>query len=189
MASFNNAFFEGQSIARPPMFNDSEYAYWKTRMRIFLETIDAWDIVKSGFSRPKTTVDNLEVDKPRDQWTDNEYKRHRKNAKAMNSIICALDKTEYNCISHCVTTQEIWHTLEVTHEGTSQFKESQLAMLRSKYENFIMSKEENIKEMYGRLSMLIYKSKMLGKPYFELEVARKILRILPRNFEAKVTAI
>ena len=52
-----------------------------------------------------------------------------------------------------------------------------------------MSKEESIKEMYGRLSTLVYKSKMLGKPYTELEVVRKILRILPRNFEAKVTVI
>jgi len=159
MANFNNSFSEGQSIARPPMFDGTENPYWETRMRIFLETIDAWDIVESRFSRPKVTVDNFEVDKPRDQWTDNEYKWHRKNVKAMNSIICALDKTEYNRISHCVTTQEIWHTLEVTHEGTSQVKELQLAILSSEYENFTMSKEENIKEMYGRLSTLIYKSK------------------------------
>jgi len=72
-------------------------------MRIFLKTIDAWDIVESGFSRPKTTFEILEVDKPRDQWTEIENKRHRENANAMNSIICALDKIEYNCISHCVT--------------------------------------------------------------------------------------
>jgi len=103
MAGFNNAFSEGQSIAIPPIFDGSEYAYWKTRMRIFLDSIDAWDIVESGFSKPKIIVDNLEVDKPRNQWTDNECKRHRENAKAMNSIICALDKTKYNHISHCVT--------------------------------------------------------------------------------------
>jgi len=52
-----------------------------------------------------------------------------------------------------------------------------------------MSKEESVKEMYGRLSTLVYKSKMLGKPYSELEIVQKILRILPRNFNAKVTAI
>jgi len=144
MASFNNAFSEGQSIARPPMFDGTEYPYWKTTMRIFLNTIDAWDIVESGFSKPKITVDNLEVDKTRNQWTDNECKWHRENAKAMNSIICALDKTEYNRISHCVTTQEIWHTLEVTHKGTSQVKESPLAMLSNQYEYFSMSKEESV---------------------------------------------
>jgi len=62
-------------------------------------------------------------------------------------------------------------------------------MLSNEYEKFSMAKKDNIKEMYGRLSTLVYKSKMLGKPYSELEVVRKILRILPRNFEAKVTTI
>ena len=52
-----------------------------------------------------------------------------------------------------------------------------------------MAKEENVKEMHGRLSNIVYKSKALGKSYKELEIVRKILRILPRKFEAKVTAI
>ena len=77
----------------------------------------------------------------------------------------------------------------MTHEGTSQVKESRLAMLSSEYENFTMAKEENVKEMYGRLSNIVYKSKALGKSYTELEIVRKILRVLPRSFEAKVTAI
>ena len=77
----------------------------------------------------------------------------------------------------------------MTHEGTSQVKESRLAMLSSEYENFTIAKEENVKEMYGRLSEFVYKSKALGKPYTGLEIVRKILRVLPRSFEAKVTTI
>jgi len=189
MDSSNNAFSEGRSIARPPMFDSTEYACWKTRMRIFVDTIDTWDIVESEYSRSKITVDNLEVDKPRDQWTTNESKLHRENGKAMNPIIFTLDKTEYNHVSHCVSTQKIWHVLEVTYEGTSQVKKSHLAMLSNEYENFSMSKEESIKEMYEHFSTLVYKSNMLGKPYSDLEVVHKILRILLRNFEAKVTTI
>ena len=63
----------------------------------------------------------------------------------MNYIICSLDRTEFNRVSHCLTTHEIWHTLKVTHEGTSQVKESRLSMLSSEYENFTMTKEENVK--------------------------------------------
>jgi len=29
MAGFNNAFSKGQSIDRPPMFDGTEYPYWK----------------------------------------------------------------------------------------------------------------------------------------------------------------
>ena len=62
-------------------------------------------------------------------------------------------------------------------------------MLSGEYENFKMEKHENVKEMYVRLSNLVFKSKALGKPYTELEIVWKILRILPRSFEEKVTAI
>ena len=188
MASFNNAFAEGQSIVRPPMFN-GEYAFWKNRMNFFLKTIDAWDIVETGYRIPTITVDDQEIEKPKEQWTELENKLQNTNAKATNSIICSLDQFEFNRVSHCLTAQEIWHILEVTHEGTSQVKESRLAMLSSEYENFTMAKEENVKEMHGRLSNIVYKSKAFGKSYTELEIVRKILRVLPRKFEAKVTAI
>ena len=75
------------------------------------------------------------------------------------------------------------------HEGTSQVKESRLAMLSSEYENFTMAKEENVKEMHGRFSNIVYKSKALGKSYTELEIVRKILSVLPGSFKAKATAI
>lgn len=47
----NNAFSEGQSIARPPMFNGNDYAYWKVRMGIYLSSVDydVWDIIETGY--------------------------------------------------------------------------------------------------------------------------------------------
>ena len=106
MASFNNAFAEGRSIVRPPMFN-GEYAYWKNRMEIFLKTIDAWNIVEKVYRTPTITVDNQEVDKPKEQLTELENKLQNTNAKDMNSIICSLDQFEFNRVSHCLTAQEI----------------------------------------------------------------------------------
>ena len=102
MASFNTAFAEGQSIVRPPMFN-GEYAYWKNRMKIFLKTIDAWNIVETGYRAPIIIIDNQEIDKPMDQWTELENKLQNANARAMNSIICSLDQFEFNRVSHCLT--------------------------------------------------------------------------------------
>ena len=148
----NNAFSEGQSIARPPMFNGTDYAYWKARMKIYLSSVDydVWDIVETGYKPPVTIINDIEIPKPKDKWDANDKKLFSTDAKAMNALICALDKTEFNRISHCSTAQEIWHTLEVTHEGTSQVKESRLALLCNEYENFTMRKDEDIKEMYGR---------------------------------------
>ena len=52
-----------------------------------------------------------------------------------------------------------------------------------------MEKGESIKDMFGRFSTLVYNARALGKVFTEVELVRKILRVLPMNFEAKVTAI
>jgi len=77
----------------------------------------------------------------------------------------------------------------VTHEGTSQVKESRLALFSNEYENFVMDKGESIKDMFGRFSTLVYNSRALEKVFTEVELVRKVLRVLPMSFEAKVTAI
>ena len=89
----------------------------------------------------------------------------------------------------CTSTKEIWDRLEVTHKGTNQVKESKINMLVHKYEVFRMEPNESIKCMYTRFTDIINGLKSLGKSYTNSELVRKILRSLPRTWEAKVTAI
>ncbi|XP_073103323.1 uncharacterized protein [Elaeis guineensis] len=79
--------------------------------------------------------------------------------------------------------------LEVTHEGTNQVKESKINMLVHKYELFKMEHDESITAMFTRFTDIINGLKSLGKSYTNSELVRKILRSLPRTWEAKVTAI
>ena len=83
---------EGHSIARPPLFNGSDYTYWKTRMRIFLISMDfeLWTIVENGFQKSSLLMS---------EWNESEKKVFALNAKAMNALFCALDKNEFNHVS------------------------------------------------------------------------------------------
>lgn len=51
------------------------------------------------------------------------------DARAINALFCAIDKAEFNKVSTCTTSYEIWNLLEVTHEETSQVKESKISRL------------------------------------------------------------
>ena len=51
------------------------------------------------------------------------------NPSAINYLYCALSNDEFNRVSMCRSTYEIWKTLEVTHEGTNQVKEAKMSML------------------------------------------------------------
>ena len=173
---------EGHSIARPPLFNGSDYTYWKTRMRIFLISMDfeLWSIVENGFQKSSL---------PMSEWNESEKKVFALNAKAMNALFCALDKNEFNRVSMCDSAFDIWRTLEVTHEGTSRVKESKINILVHSYELFRMKPSESIGDMYTRFTDVINGLKALGKDFTNFELVTKILRSLPKSWDPKVTAI
>jgi len=74
-----STFQEGQSTAHPPLFTGSNYAYWSTRMCIFMESnsLDIWETVKTKYEAPTTE---------RNVWTEAQKTLAGNNAKAMNVL-------------------------------------------------------------------------------------------------------
>ncbi|GKU90881.1 hypothetical protein SLEP1_g4825 [Rubroshorea leprosula] len=111
------------------------------------------------------------------------------NNKAINMLQCALNPIEFHRVFGCDMAKEMWDMLEVTHEGTSQTKESKINRLIYMYELFKMKPEESIQDMYTRLNDIVTNLKALGKVYPSQEVVRKVLKSLAKNWEAKKIVI
>ncbi|GAV83332.1 UBN2 domain-containing protein, partial [Cephalotus follicularis] len=77
----------------------------------------------------------------------------------------------------------------ITYEGTNQVKESKISMLVHEYELFLMHDDECISDMFARFTTIVNSLKNLGKNYSNQELARKILKCLPRSLTPKVTTI
>ena len=180
-SSSQNSFAEGQSISRPPFFDGSNYVYWKMRMQNFLIATDysLWLVVKDG-----RKVTNTE-----DNYTFEDIEKIQRDAKAKNSLYCALAPSEFEKISSCDTAKEIWDKLQVAHEGTSQVKETKINLLIHEYESFMMKDNESIGEMFGRFQKITNTLKNLGERIEQPKQVKKILRSLPRSWMPKVTAI
>ena len=45
----------GESLIIPPTFDGTDYAYWKVRMRAFLQSLDekVWQVVEISWTKPK----------------------------------------------------------------------------------------------------------------------------------------
>jgi len=69
MYEFKLSFVEGVSINRPPMFGGLNYAFWKIRMKFFMESIDIeiWDAVVNGTFMPMQVVKDETEKKP---WSE-----------------------------------------------------------------------------------------------------------------------
>jgi hypothetical protein len=48
-----------QNLNTVPAFDGTNYGYWKTHMLFFLKSIDCWNIVETGWTKPEET--NLEL--------------------------------------------------------------------------------------------------------------------------------
>jgi hypothetical protein len=182
---------EGQSTHRPPLFIGSDYGYWKNRMIMYIKGQDyhVWKIIANGPHIPTKIVEGATLAKLESEWNEADVRLIELNCKAMSTLYCALDPIEYNRVSGCDSAKEIWDKLEVTYEGTNQVKESKMNMLVHEYELFVMKKDENISEMSTRFTNIVNSLKALGKIYTNQENVRKILRSLPKRWEAKMTAI
>ena len=130
------SFTEGQSTARPPLFNGTNYNYWATRMRIYMQAngFDIWNITQTEYLIPTTEFSS---------WSTTQKIDATSNAKAMNILFCALDRNEFNRVSMCSTAYQIWRTLKITHEGTNKVKLSKISMLKNQFENFKMQQNES----------------------------------------------
>ena len=77
----------------------------------------------------------------------------------------------------------------MTHEGTTQVKESMIALLSNQYEMFKMLENETIILWFDRYTIIVNQLNQLGKIIPKNELVRRLLRSLPKTWRSTVVAI
>ena len=95
---------KGQSLIIPPLFDDTNYAHWKVRMRAFLQSLDekVWQVVEIGWTKPKEV--------PAD-WDEAKIKAANFNSRALNALFSAVTNEKFKKISSIETAKEAWTIL------------------------------------------------------------------------------
>ena len=88
---------KGQSLIIPHLFDGTNYAYWKVRMRAFLQPLDekVWQAKEIGWTKPKEA--------PAD-WDEVKIKAANFNNRALNALFSAVTNKEFKKISSTETT-------------------------------------------------------------------------------------
>ena len=89
----------GQSLIIPPLFDGINCAYWKVRMRAFLQSLDekVWQAIKIGWTKPKEAPAYWDVAKIR---------AANFNSKALNALFSTITNEEFKKISSIETAKE-----------------------------------------------------------------------------------
>ena len=172
----------GQSLIIVPLFDGTNYAYWKVRMKDFLQSLDekVWQAIEIGWTKPK----EASVDQD-----DAKIKAANFNSRALNALFSAVTNEEFKKISSTETTKEAWTILQTTYEGTKAIKVSKFQRLTTSFEEIKMEEDESFHKFYAQLKDMVNSAFNLGETILEPKIVRKVLRSLPKRFYAKITTI
>ncbi|XP_045798006.1 uncharacterized protein LOC123892244 [Trifolium pratense] len=119
---------EGGTISRPPLLIGPEnYDYWKSKMMVFLKSIDSrtWKAVENGWEPPvvidKDGKKTSEI-KPTKDYSKDEDDLALGNSKALNAIFNGVDINMFRLVKRCTVAKHAWEILRKAHEGTSKVK-------------------------------------------------------------------
>ena len=172
----------GQSLLIPPLFDGTNYAYWKVHMKVFLQALGekVWQAVEVGRIKPK------EAPIDQDEAT---IKAANFNSRALNALFCVVTNEEFKKISSTKVAKEEWTILETTYESTKAVKTVKLQRLTSSFEEIRVEEDETFDEFYAKLKDIVNFPFNLGEFIAESKIVRKILRSLLERFHAKITTI
>ena len=171
---------KGQSLIISHLFDGTNYAYWKVRMRGFLQSLDekVWQTVEIGQTKP--------TEAPAD-WDDAKIKVANFNSRALNALFSVIMNEELKKISSTETAKEAWTILQT--EGTKVVKDSKLQRLTTSFEEIKMQEDESFDEFYAKLKDIVNSVFNLRETIPEPKIMRNVLRSLLERFHAKITAI
>src|ERR1044072_4295185 len=148
--------------------------------------VDLWDIVIEGYEHPKDAEGKAIS---RSKMTDDQKKTFKDHHKARTILLNAISYAEYEKITDKETAKSIFDSLQMTHEGNTQVKETKALALIQKYEAFIIEEDESVETMFSRFQMLVAGLRVLDKGYCTSDHVKKIIRSLPKKWRPMVTAL
>ena len=138
----------GKYLNIPSLFDSTNYAYWKVRMRAFLQSLEekVWQAIGIGWTKPKEAPA---------YWDDAKIKAANFNNRALNALFNVVTNKEFKKISSTKTAKEAWTILQITYEGTKVVKNLKLQRIIMNFEEIKMEENESFNEFYVKLKDIV----------------------------------
>ena len=158
-----------------PVFDATEYPYWKNKMRMHLEAIDVdlWYVVKNGVPKAGEGVTAADVKK---------FVQLDSTAK---NIICGhLTKGQYGRVSALKASKLVWDWLSKVNEGASTQRDQRISVLRNLLNRFKRNDNENVQLTFDRLTDITNELQALcATEITKHEIVKTLLRSLDSSFD------
>ncbi|KAI3771679.1 hypothetical protein L6452_02846 [Arctium lappa] len=137
----------------------------------------------------RTSATGRYVLKTTKEYNDEDRRIVGLDSKVRTIIAQSLPDEVYQSLVSLKTAKEMWSTLCVLYEGTSEVKKSKKISLVRRYEFFSHEKGESLPSYYNRFNSLLNELKLVGKLYDNEEIICKFMDGLPDFWNTLSTCI
>ena len=116
------------SVFLTPFFYETDFEYWKIRMRTHLKAEGLWTIVANGFEDPDNDGDLTAAE------MKNLEAKYRQDAKSLSKIQIGVSRAYFAKIATCETAKEAWDFLETEVYGDEKVRTVSLQILRKEFQ-------------------------------------------------------
>ncbi|KAI3684878.1 hypothetical protein L6452_34105 [Arctium lappa] len=137
----------------------------------------------------RTSATGRYVLKTTKEYNDEDRRIIGLDSKVRTIIAQSLPDEVYQSLVNLKTAKDMWSTLCVLYEGTSEVKKSKKISLVRRYEFFSHEKGESLPSYYNRFNSLLNELKLVEKLYDNEEIICKFMDGLPDFWNTLSTCI
>ncbi|XP_069155715.1 uncharacterized protein [Solanum lycopersicum] len=135
-------------VVLTPLFDGTDFEYWKIRMRTHLKAEGLWTIVANGFEEPDNDGDLTAAEmKNLETKLSSRCNSLEQNPDGLKSIFCR--------IATCETSNEAWDFLETEVYGDEKVRTINIQILRREFQNLKMIEIEKIYKYCTRVMNIV----------------------------------
>nr|GEU94678.1 hypothetical protein [Tanacetum cinerariifolium] len=176
-------------FAKFPYLKKGEYDIWAMKMQNFISSSSllCWNIVLKGNSAKSIKTDNEGNMKIFPPVTAEEHQQVQREEKARTILLFALPDEHMGDFYHMIDARDIWNAIKERFGGNAESKKMQKSLLKQKFKEFKISKEEGLDKGYDKMQKILTQMNTLKiKPDPE-DVNMKFLRGLPPSWSGNLS--
>ncbi|GKC48447.1 hypothetical protein Tco_1066169 [Tanacetum coccineum] len=136
----------------------------------------------SGNAASPNRVDPIPVDLIKIQWSHNDRRLANQDKRLKSILISCLPNDVMKSVIKYTTTQSMWNDLILANEGPSDTRDTKIAALRLKFNDFQALEGEKVQGTYTRLKILLNDLENKGVSIPQAEVNAMFVNSLPRKW-------
>ncbi|CAM8957704.1 unnamed protein product [Rhodiola kirilowii] len=187
MSSISDSFW------KPPLLKPGQFDWWKDQFEAHVCSLDGqlWSIFESGplTIPPDTSDPEKPVEKTKDQYTDEDYKKLEKNARAKKVIYMALSPGDQIKVAMYKTAKDMYDGLVRLYGGNEDIKRNRILAAIKDYESVVQRKDESLEDFYTRFQVIIGQLEYLNEKLPEWKITHQFMQALNSKWDHVTLAL